>query len=65
MRYLIQYVLPALIALTLVYLLANRTAVRVGRGEGDRDLRVFITLFLVGAAVAAALGYLLYAYLES
>ncbi len=64
MRFLIQYVLPGLLAVLVVYLLADRTAVRVGRSEGDRDLRVFLTLFVVGAVLAGFLGFLLYAYFE-
>ena len=63
MRYLIQFLIPAIILLAVVYLLGRN---RRGRGEDDdrsRETMTFILILVVGAAVAVASFFALEAFL--
>lgn len=64
MRYLIQYLLPALVLLSVVYLVTRGRYTTGDPSEGNRDQRMFLIIFCIGAALAALLGYLFYQYMS-
>ena len=66
MRYLAQFLIPALIIVTVIYLLART---RRGRGEPEdgippSDTGTFITILIVGASVAVAAFFVMGAILS-
>lgn len=66
MRYLAQFLVPALIILTVVYLLARTKRGQDESEEGapTSDTGTFITILVVGAAVAVAAFFVMGAILS-
>ena len=57
MRYLIQFGVPALILLGLIYAVSRRR--RAPSGEHDDTTAVFLTILVIGAVVAVAVLFVL------
>lgn len=62
MRYLIQFLIPALIFLGVVYIVTKRR--RQTQGEDDDSNSTFLVILVVGAVVAVALLFATQAYLD-
>ena len=61
MRYLIQFIIPALLLLWVVYLLVRRRSATNADGT-QSDQATFLAILVVGATLAFGLGYLLYEF---
>ncbi|MEM7079096.1 MAG: hypothetical protein AAF513_10755 [Pseudomonadota bacterium] len=57
MRYLIQFVIPALIFLGVVYAATRRR--KQAHPDGDDNAATFLTILVVGAVIAVALLFVL------
>ena len=64
-RYLLQYVVPLLVLVLVVYLGRQLSRGREETSETEHDRSVVLLIFIFGAAVALGLGYLFYQYLET
>ena len=65
MRYFVQYLLPVLVVIAVVYLGTRGRYSTSQESTGNADQRTFLIIFAVGAAVATLLGFLFYQYMES
>lgn len=63
MRYLIQFLIPVLILVVVVYLLARTKSGQDEASEGARDTGMFILILVVGATVAVAAFFALQTFL--
>jgi hypothetical protein len=65
MRYLVQFIVPALIVLAVVYLVLSRRRQGAGDEPGGRSDTVwFVIILVVGAAVALGVAWALVSLLE-
>ncbi len=63
MRYAVQYLIPLLIAASIVYLVTRGRINARASTESGKDQQMFLIIFCVGAGVAAILGFLFYQYM--
>ena len=64
MRYLIQFLVPALIVVAVVYLLSRTRSANAQQQEGASETGTFILILVVGATVAIAAFFALQAFLQ-
>ena len=62
MRYVVQFVIPILIVLAVVYLATRKARVSNSSDDPASDRGTFLTILALGTTTAIVVGYFVYSY---